>query len=59
MVVTDEQAFDTIGGGKLEYLALQRARELLAQKKADSAGSSFSFSGRSKSVLRRKHDCLV
>ena len=33
MVVTDEQAFDTIGGGKLEYLALQRARELLAQKK--------------------------
>jgi len=29
MVVTVEDTFDTIGGGKLEYLATQRARELL------------------------------
>ncbi len=33
MVVTGDQTFDTIGGGKLEFLATQRARELLAEKK--------------------------
>ncbi|MCW7553468.1 xanthine dehydrogenase accessory protein XdhC [Endozoicomonas gorgoniicola] len=30
MLVTTEQSFDTIGGGHLEYLVIQKARELLA-----------------------------
>ena len=32
MVVTVDKIFDTIGGGKLEFLAIQRARELLLGK---------------------------
>ncbi|MFT4730599.1 MAG: xanthine dehydrogenase accessory factor [Granulosicoccus sp.] len=32
MVVTANETFDTIGGGRLEFLATQRARELLAKK---------------------------
>lgn len=31
MVISDNHTFDTIGGGQLEYLVTQRARELLLQ----------------------------
>ena len=30
MVITNEQTFDTIGGGHLEYLVMQKAREIIA-----------------------------
>ena len=30
MVITDEEIFDTIGGGHLEYLVMQKAREIIA-----------------------------
>lgn len=30
IVVTDDQTFDTIGGGQLEFLAIQKSRELLS-----------------------------
>lgn len=30
MVITDEDIFDTIGGGHLEYLVMQKAREIIA-----------------------------
>jgi len=29
MVITDDELFDTVGGGKLEFLIIQKARELL------------------------------
>ncbi|GAB2682070.1 xanthine dehydrogenase accessory protein XdhC [Aliiglaciecola sp. 3_MG-2023] len=32
MVVTEDRIFDTIGGGQLEHLSIQKARELLASK---------------------------
>ncbi|MFA3790212.1 xanthine dehydrogenase accessory protein XdhC [Aliiglaciecola sp. SL4] len=32
MVVTEDRMFDTIGGGQLEHLSIQKARELLASK---------------------------
>lgn len=33
MVITTDVTYDTIGGGQLEYLLVQQARELLAQNK--------------------------
>lgn len=33
MVITSDAAYDTIGGGQLEFLLVQQARELLAQNK--------------------------
>src|SRR6202007_1489999 len=35
MVISANQAFDTIGGGHLEYKAMQIAREMLASGKSD------------------------
>ncbi|MEP4889758.1 MAG: xanthine dehydrogenase accessory protein XdhC [Aliiglaciecola sp.] len=32
MVVTEDRIFDTIGGGQLEHLSIQKARELLTNK---------------------------
>lgn len=35
MVITEELTFDTIGGGQLEYLVIQQARELLEKNESD------------------------
>ncbi|GAC14727.1 xanthine dehydrogenase accessory protein XdhC [Aliiglaciecola lipolytica] len=35
MVVTEDRIFDTIGGGHLEHMSIQKARSLLADKKTN------------------------
>ncbi|MCY4228417.1 MAG: xanthine dehydrogenase accessory protein XdhC [Gammaproteobacteria bacterium] len=43
MVVTDDEAFDTIGGGNLEYQAIAKARNLLDQGERTVFSESFSL----------------
>lgn len=43
MLVTDEQIFDTIGGGHLEHKAMQIAREMLESRSQDTRLERFSL----------------
>ena len=44
MVVTDNQLYDTIGGGALEFAAIQKARELLSEGKQTQETMTFNLS---------------
>jgi xanthine dehydrogenase accessory factor len=43
MVVTAERIFETIGGGHLEYKAMEMAREMLASRSQDTRLERFSL----------------